>query len=223
MLLMGEARGVPLSDLLAVGPIEEAVRGVRAAARWLLKFHALEIPGLEVEPPVERIKVIRLASLLAKVAAANSEQAPRILDLLQQFRSVAPLSNTPPRLVPSHLQYRPTHIFVRGEDIIVIDLDKIWLSDPAKDVALFMEKIKKACFETDGDVERADFLANEFAKEYRALTTTRLLNLPYFRSLYCLKGFGKVAKEDDLEPEKRQAMLQLYLAEFERCLQESPE
>ncbi len=217
LLLMRAARGVPLSDLIAAGPLDWAVAGTRAAAQWLAKYHAARIPGLSAETPCEKIEVLKLADALAKVAAECPQHAPVLIDLLHEFRTVAPSANSSPPLAPLHGQFRPAHVFLDGPAVIVIDLDKIRLSDPAKDVARFVHVIWKTCLEAAGDLDGADRVAQEFVSAYGAVAPANLENLAYFKALYCLKAFAKLLKSGKVEEQARQTILGEYRAEFARC------
>ncbi len=221
VLLMRGVGGVPLSDLAVDGPMQGAVRGMQSAAGWLADFHASKIPSLQVEPPCERIRIFKIATQLARVAAACPDRAALLLDLLHQLKRIAPDSNFPQRLVPLNGQFRPEHVFVDGEKVAVIDLEKISLSDPAKDVALITHKIKEYCFESGGDVARARLLADEFVNHYRTAAADSLANLPYFASVYCLKSVVAVIKSSKLDQSARARIEQLYLSDFQRWTQES--
>jgi aminoglycoside phosphotransferase (APT) family kinase protein len=217
LLLMRGARGTPVDTLFAVGPIKQAMRGARGAAHWLLQFHATEIPFLQVELPCERTEIFKVAALLAKAAAVCPRKAPLLLELNHLFRALAPSSNAPPKLVPLHGQFRPAHVFLDEDRVTVIDLDKIRLSDPAKDVARFIHVLKKSSFEEGKDVGRAKLLAREFVEEYRAGAPENLANLSYFYALYSLIAFAKTVKSRKLQEETRGSLEQLYLGEFELC------
>jgi aminoglycoside phosphotransferase (APT) family kinase protein len=220
MLLMRAAQGTAVDSLFATGSIEPAMQGARAAAHWLAQFHSIEIPFLPAELPCERIEIFKVAALLAKVAGACPGKAWLLLEVNHLFRTLAPSSNTPTKLVPLHGQYRPAHVFLDGDRVTVIDLDKIRLSDPAKDVARFIHVLKKSCFEAGGDLERAELLAREFVEEYRVLAPGNLTSLPYYYALYCLKAFAKTVKSGKVQEETRSSLEQLYLDEFEQCVQQ---
>lgn len=219
--LMRQVEGVSLADLIATGTLEKAVEAARAAARWLLKLHTTEMLFLEADPPCERIHVLKLADLLAKVIAECPDQAELFLDLLRQLRAIAPGMNDPPTLVPTHDQYRPAHILVAADHLVVIDLDRIRLSDPAKDVARFIHLLKKSLFEQCADTARASQIADHFLAEYRALAPANLQNLAYFRALYAFKALAKLAKSGKTDEPTRRSISELYLAEFDHVMEEA--
>ena len=139
--------------------------------------------------------------------------------MIHDLRSVAPKSNSSPAVVPMHGQFRPAHVFIDGMRATVIDIEKICLSDPAKDVARFCHVLKKTCLEELGDIERSDRVAEEFVAEYRAHSGSNLENLPYFRALLAFKAFAKLLKNRKVEEGQRLLMGQAYQAEFERWVQ----
>jgi len=220
-LFMRAARGASLIDLIAAGPIEDAARGTRAAARWLAKFHSLSISSLPRESLCDRIGIFKLAPLLAKVAAAHPERQPLLLDLLHDLRCIAPTTNLPARWVPSHGQFRAEHVFLEDDQVSVIDLEILRVSGPAKDVARFAHSIMKTCFENSWDVSRAVYVVDEFLRESEALAGKALTHVPYFRALYSFKELAKAMKSRSTEGQERGTLEQLYLAEFHRSLQQS--
>jgi hypothetical protein len=221
LLLMGRAKGIPLAQLAATGPLEKALDGVRSAAGWLARFHATEMPGLPIESPCERIEILKLADALTKIAAKCPEQSSLLIEMLHALRSVAPGANSCPGLVPLHGQFRAAHVFVAAEGVTVIDLEKICLSDPGKDVARFTHTLKKTCFEEGGEPGIAVELAREFVEEYGRLAPANLENLAYFRALYALKAFAKLLRSGKVDEVERKRICSLHRAEFERMTQGS--
>jgi len=219
LVLMGTAEGVSMDKRVATGPIDAALADARLAARWLVKYQSTAIPGLPAESPCEKLEILKIADAVAKVAAECPEHSALLIDMIHDLRSVAPKSNSSPAVVPVHGQFRPAHVFIDGTRATVIDIEKICLSDPAKDVARFCHVLKKTCLEERGDVERSDRVAQEFVAEYRAQSGSNLENLPYFRALLAFKAFAKLLKNRKVEEGQRLSMGQAYQAEFERWVQ----
>lgn len=216
LVLMRTAEGVSLDKRVATGPIEHALEGARLAARWLVKYQGTSIPGLRAESPCERLEILKIADAIAKVAAECPEHSALLIDMIHGLRAVAPRKNSSPPDVPMHGQFRPNHVFVNGSGLTVIDIEKICLSDPAKDVARFCHVLKKTCLEERGDSERSDRIAREFISEYRRHSESNLKNLAYFRALFALKAFAKLLKNRKVEESQRQTMCEAYRADFER-------
>jgi len=215
---MRRADGAPLASMLTEKPTEEIAPCVRAAARWLAELHSTDMPSIQVEPPCERIKIFKLADMMAKAAAAYPQQTPLLLNLLQKIRKLAPAWNSPPKLTPTHGQYTPANVFLQSRRVVVIDLDRICLSDPAKDVAMFVHRVKSLLFKASGDSRKAEQIASEFVDEYRTRAEENLVNLSYYRALYSLKGFAKFAKDRPPGDPARAPVEEFYLGEFERCM-----
>jgi Phosphotransferase enzyme family len=221
LLLMRRAEGTPLSDLTTTGTMEKALLGARLASRWLVKYQAAEIPGLPEESPCEKIEVLKIADALAKLAAERPEYSTLLIDMLHELRAIAPRGNSSPRPVMLHGQFRPAHVFVDGERLTVIDIEKLCLSDPAKDVARFVHVLKKSSLERGGNTECADRVAQELVAEYQRLSPLNLENLPYFRALLALKAFGKLLKSRKPEESVRRVVGEKYRAEFEAVTSKS--
>ena len=216
LVLMRCAQGASLDQRAETGSIEVALSDARVAARWLVKYQSTETPGLRAESPCEKLEILKLADAVAKVAAERPEHSALLIDMIHGLRSVAPKSNTSPPVVPMHGQFRPAHVFIDDTRATVIDIEKICLSDPAKDVARFCHVLKKTCLEERGDAGRADRVAEEFVGEYRTHRGSNLENMPYFRALLAMKAFAKLLKNRKIEEAHRHSMGLAYRTEFER-------
>ena len=220
LLLMRGAQGVPLSDIIAAGGIDDALAGARLAARWLVKFQSTTVSGLRAESPCEKVEVLKLADAIAKVVAELPEHSALLIEMFHGLRSISPSGNSSPPLVLMHGQFRPAHVFIHGTQAAVIDIEKICLSDPAKDVARFCHVLKKTCAELAGEMARAERVAREFVDEYRRLNHQGLENLPYFKALLAMKALAKMLKNHKVEENQRQMICLMYSAEFEHALKE---
>ncbi len=217
LLLVRRAGGRPLNELATAASLEEALTAVRMAARWLAKYHATEIPGLPVQSPCERIEILSIADALAKVAAEYPQGSSLLISMLHDLHGALSTGKSSSRLVPTHGQFRPAHVFSDGKRATVIDIEKVCLSDPAKDVARFVHALKKICVEEGRNPQRGDELSQEFIAEYRMLSPSGLENLAYFRALLALKAFAKLLKSHKVDEGERQAIGKMYRLEFERA------
>jgi aminoglycoside phosphotransferase (APT) family kinase protein len=216
LLLMRAARGASLATLLLQKPIEQVLPGVHAAARWVARLHACAPAGLPCEPACNRVKVFELADRLAKAAAGHPAELSDLLDRLQKIRSLAPAGRV--ALVPTHGQYTPANVFVDGPDVVVIDVDRLSLSDPAKDVAMFLFRSAALRAKGAGRPGEAERLAREFEDVYREHAVVPIENMPYYTALFALNAFAKCAKDYATgDPVRRRAEI-LFLDRFERCL-----
>jgi aminoglycoside phosphotransferase (APT) family kinase protein len=217
LLLMRRAEGTALNELAGAGSVDEALAAVRLAARWLAKYHSTEVPGLPAQSPCERIEILKIIDALAKAAADRPYQSASLIGMLHDLHAVAPRGDFSLRMAPVHGQFRPAHVFIEGNRVTVIDIEKICLSDPAKDVARFVHVLKKTCFENGGNAERADRLAEEFIAEYGKLAPSNLENLAYFRALLAFKALAKLLKSHKVDEGERQASGEMYRLEFEKA------
>lgn len=217
LLLMRRVEGIPLAQHLFGGtPKVILVKAARAAAQWLAQLHSSDMPFLEIEPACERIKLFKLSDMMAKAAAAYPSQASLLLELLQKIRSLAPRENST-ILVPTHGQYTPANIFLQADQASVIDLDRLCLSDPAKDVAMFVHRVRSLLFKDADNTTTADLIVREFLGEYKRLAPRNLVNLAYYRGLYALKGFAKIAKDRGPDDPLRKPLEFFYLSAIEGC------
>jgi hypothetical protein len=219
LLLMRQAQGTPLNELAAASSLEQALSAARLAARWLVKYHATHVPGLPVQSPCETIEILKTADTLAKAAAECPRHAPLLISMLHDLHALAPRCNCSSPLVPLHGQFRPAHVFIEGNRATIIDLEKICLSHPAKDVARFVHTLKKTCFEEGGNAQRADQFAQEFVAEYRKHAASNLEDVAYFRALLALKALAKLLMSHKVNEDERQVISKMYCVEFARAIQ----
>jgi aminoglycoside phosphotransferase (APT) family kinase protein len=139
--------------------------------------------------------------------------------MIHGLRTLSPKDNSSPAVVPMHGQFRPAHVFIDNDRATVIDIEKICLSDPAKDVARFCHVLKKTCLEARGDLERCGRVADEFVAEYRIHSQSNLENMAYFRALLALKAFAKLLKNKKIDESQRETMRLTYQAEFEHWVE----
>jgi aminoglycoside phosphotransferase (APT) family kinase protein len=216
-VVLRRVEGVPLNELAAAAPIPTALAAARKAAQWLVKFHSTEIPGLELEPTVERIEILNLAHALAKTAAECPGYPSLLIGMLHHLESLAPKNILSSPLAPLHDQFRPAHVLIDRERATVIDIEKLCLSDPAKDVARFVYAVKKNCMENGCTRERSDIIAREFIREYASVAPSNLENLPYFRALFAFRALSKILKSHRVTEEARQYASEMYRLEFEEA------
>lgn len=216
LVLMRSAEGAPMDQRAGSVPLEASLTDARLAAQWLVKFQNTAIPGLRAESPCEKLEILKIADAVAKVAAECPEHSSLLIDMIHDLRAVTPKSNASPAVAPMHGQFRPAHVFIDGSRATVIDVEKLCLSDPAKDVARFCHVLKKTCLEERGDPDRAERVAQEFVSEYGAHSAGNLENLAYFRALLAFKAFAKLLKNRKVDAAQRESMGRAYQAEFER-------
>jgi hypothetical protein len=89
LVLMRSAEGASLDKRAGTGPLEDALRGARLAARWLVKYQSTAFPGLRTESPCEKIEILKIADAVAKVAAECPDRSALLIDMIHDLRSVA--------------------------------------------------------------------------------------------------------------------------------------
>jgi aminoglycoside phosphotransferase (APT) family kinase protein len=216
LLVMREAVGESVKDGLLTKPVAEVRSAVARAAEWLAYLHAAVVPAVRVEPAWDRLVVHKVSDMLAKASAKRASDAHQMLALFGALQSLAP--RTHGTLVPTHGQYTPSGVFLDGDRVSVIDLDRLMVSDPAKDVAMFMHRCAGIMLRQRGDAAAAELLSRAFEEEYRARARQDPVNLPYYLAVYSLKSYAKCAKDFGPDDPRRQQFGSLYLSRLERCV-----
>jgi len=215
LVLIGAARGAALDALLLHEPIEHVLPAVRAAARWLARLHASTVAGLPPEPVCNRVKVFKLADRLGKAAASHPDDLGLLLGGLQRLRILAPTEQV--AFVTTHGQYSPANVFVDGSDVTIIDVDRLSISDPAKDVAMFLFGAISLRAKATGAVAETERIGSEFMHAYQEHAGRSLENLPYYSALFPLSRLAKCAKDHARGDPVRQQAEPFHLDRFERC------
>jgi aminoglycoside phosphotransferase (APT) family kinase protein len=216
LVLMREARGAALKLLLLREPIDRLLPAVRAAARWLARLHTSRAEGLPCESACNRVKIFKLADRLGKAAASHPSDLAQLLDLLQRLRTLAPTANV--GLVTTHGQYSPANVFLDGSDVTVIDIDRLCLSDPAKDVAMFIFCAGFLRSAVTGGVAEVERISREFVDAYREHGGRPLENFAYYSALFSLNRFAKCAKDWAAGDPVRREAESFHLDRFDRCV-----
>jgi Ser/Thr protein kinase RdoA (MazF antagonist) len=126
-LVLEEAPGRPLSQLLLQGPDPEAP--MRQAARAVAALNQDDLPIPRQEAWSEHAEVVGKASRLVQWACPESRA--RVEALMEAF--LQGLDDVP--LGPIHGDLKPDHIFLDGDRTTFIDLDRAVLGDPVRDPA----------------------------------------------------------------------------------------
>jgi aminoglycoside phosphotransferase (APT) family kinase protein len=217
----GRADAASLSKIVMAGSPEEVITAIRATAEWLAKYHGTVAPGLRIESPCERIGILEIARVLANAAAECPDHCSVLISMLHQLQAIAPQGNSSSRLVPLHGDFRPARVFIDAHGATVVGIGSIGLSDPAKEVARFVNELKRTCVEGGYSVQHADELVQEFLITYEKLAPSSLQNLAYFRALEAFKAFGKLLLDRASSKEQRETLGKIYRTEFEQATQGS--
>jgi hypothetical protein len=208
VLIMRAAPGPRLPALTGQPGAWEA--GVRAAAGWLAQLHGLSLNLGPREHITEGI--FRLARRATKATAHHPQLEGILVRLIEELgeraRSIAgsrPLDQT-------HGRYHAGHVFVAPESITVIDLDRVALADPAKDVGEFLHRLRAQAMRKGLGGDAAERATATFLDEYAAHAHTVLGGLMYYWSYSILSTLFRLL---ELNHEKWERRLEFYRAEFE--------
>jgi hypothetical protein len=209
VLLMRVVPGDRLVTLAArPGPWEE---GLRAAAGWLAKLHALSV---DLGGPREDIThgVFRLARRAARAGAQHPELKGLLVRLIEELAERARTVAGSGSQAQTHGRYHAGHVFVAPDSVAVIDLDRVALADPALDVGEFLHRLRAQARRARLGDDAAERAALAFLEEYAAHAHAVPGGLVYYWSYSVLSSLLRVVELDRARWEKR---LEFYRAEFE--------
>ena len=182
LMLMAVARGDCLAAFLSVDS-SRARAGVEAAARWLLRLHRSSIRMGRTEQPWYMF--LKMADRLSKASEAHPGMMKFLTEKVDRFAE-ALASRSEVDLVQTHGQFRPIHVFLDGDTVTVIDVDRSGPADPARDVAEFVHRMRSTFRRESGDREQAAVLTRAFLREYSSGNPEGLRNLPFYLSFHVL-------------------------------------
>ena len=213
MMLAREAPGVAVSTHVGGDPAA-LMFGVQESARWLAHLHTTP---LRIGRPISLLisgEVMSLNKRLSKVIARRPDYLDVALDMNARLERLAE-DTEDGILVQSHGQFRPIHVFVSGEAVTTIDLDRSRPCDPARDVAEYVHRLRMTTFWHHGGVAPADDPTEAFLEAYSEVAPRRhLTNLPFHWARYIFHSLNRKMKEDS--PHKdRDATVEFYESEFE--------
>jgi hypothetical protein len=206
VLVMRAAAGDRLSTL-AKRP-RRWEEGLEAAGRWLARLHTLPTA---LGPREDLREAKRRLAERAAVARARHPELEALVDrfvaeLKQRAAAVAgPRTQT-------HGRYHARHVFVAADAVTVIDLDRLALGDPAKDLGEFLHRLRAQSRRArlgDEDASRAE---HAFVDGYVTDGGVIPDGLVYFWSYSILSTLLRVV---ELNPRKWQRRVEFYRAEFE--------
>jgi hypothetical protein len=157
-LVLEEAAGTALQELLLEG--RDSTAALRAVARAVAAFNQndLEIPGLH--SLADQVDDVKRASSLVQWACPQARADVKAITTAV----LAGLDEVPP--APIHRDLKTDHIFLSGEHVIFIDLDSVVLGDPVRDPAHLFAHIAARVGLDSMPLEQARTAAAAFAEEY---------------------------------------------------------
>ncbi len=126
------------------------------------------------------------------------------------------------RLVQTHGQYRPIHVFISDSSVDVIDLDKSRPCDSSRDVAEFVHRFRVAIYRDQGTGERVEAPTRAFLETHAPEIPDRsyLTNLRFHRSRYVFHGLNKELKGSESTDLESPPSMEFYRSEFENVIQD---
>jgi aminoglycoside phosphotransferase len=199
------------------GPLDY-LAGCRDAARWLAAFHRSSLRVGEQEADWDSLKIFRVAVRLIKAAATRPEEKSALLDFMHGLKARVkefPLNGP---VAQTHGRYHHEHVFINGDEVAIIDLDRSRPTNPAKDVAEFVRVLRMSAFRSHPDMKRADEATSAFLDEYLTQVPEVAASLPYYWSAFLwLSLFGFMKKVGPEDPRRAQLM-EFHLREMDRAM-----
>jgi Putative homoserine kinase type II (protein kinase fold) len=159
-LVLAEAPGHSLQDLLFNRNEEDSLKLVRRVARALAAFNRIDLKPTVSHSAEQQTDFLVKAADLLRWACPTSASA--IEHIVQKVR--AGLRDVPH--VPIHWDLKADHIFLDDECVTFVDLDTLSLGDPARDPAHLAAHIACGIDVPDLPAERARALAMALVEEY---------------------------------------------------------
>jgi aminoglycoside phosphotransferase (APT) family kinase protein len=157
-LVLEEAPGHPLSQLLLEGM--NPADAMRSVARAVAAFNQDELAIPRQESRSDHVETIRQAATLVQWACPETRATVQaIMDAVVQGLDDVPAG-------PIHGDLKPDHIFLEGDRVIFIDLDRATLGDPVRDPAHLVAYIIGRFGLDSLPTERTRAIAAAFVEEY---------------------------------------------------------
>jgi aminoglycoside phosphotransferase (APT) family kinase protein len=214
LMLMRGVAGTPLGARLNGHDSTACVEGTRQAARWLAALHQSSIRIGTPEPDWDSLKLFRICVRLLKAAAKQPGQLDFVLDLMDSLkRHLQQLPTTRP-LVQTHGRFHQDHVFLHGESIAVIDLDRSRPADPAKDVAEFIRVLRWTIFKTGGDGDLAHAATQAFLAEYLGSVPAAAASVRYYWFAFLMLSVLGTAGKLPADHPRRQPSMDFFMREL---------
>jgi Phosphotransferase enzyme family len=214
LLLMREARGETLASYLSQDG-GKAVTGVREAARWLLQLHSSPLRVGKVDQPWYMF--LKLSDRLAKAASSHPQELKNLTAMLVRLGELAERREQG-EVVQAHGQFRPIHVFLSGETVTVIDVDRSVPADPAKDLAEFVHRLRSTILRGSGSMRRTNLLTRTFLDEYAAREPSRLSTLSFYQGFHILVSLCRHLKQLRADDPAWGPTMDFYVGEFETAM-----
>ena len=195
VLLTAEAKGEPLMAFIG-DDSEEVLAHVRRAARWLVRLHRSPVRAGVPDSLWESLRLFKIMRRQTKAASRAPHERKRMIDMVKALGDMNSrgLDNAP--IVQTHGRYHYEHVYVDGETVTLIDLDRSLPSDPAKDLAEFLVILRHPTFKQTGSVDSAEAPSRAFLEEYMAHLPEYAANLAPYWGAYLIESMFKYVKRE---------------------------
>ncbi len=166
----------------------------KQAARWLVKLHRLPIRVGRDETLWQSMWLYKTLRHLAKTSAAVPDRREELIRMVDRLCDLGIRSLRDSPRVQAHGTFHYEHVFVDGLTTIVIDFDRSFPSDPAKDLAEFLSFLRWKSFQQTGSVRPAEQPSRAFLEEYLRYLPENSANLPLHWGANALRTFFKQVK-----------------------------
>jgi hypothetical protein len=147
-MLISEVPGDRVLEIRRQSSKPEAEAALRQAARAIASLHQLQLPD-DLLPRAWTDKQEQLASVAAQLSRTNPSHAARLAALVTDITQS--LGDTP--LAPTHHDLKQGHMLIAGDQVTILDFDKLAIGDPLVDVANIAATLGA---ERDGTRQRAE-------------------------------------------------------------------
>jgi hypothetical protein len=212
VLVMHVAPGEPLRHLMA-GSWDKFKEGLIGAARWLAALHAWPYrvgPVREVADDFSRLARLQAAAAACKPDAVDVFKSASH-ELMNRYTSAGEGRTW----VQTHGRYHADHVVVAPDSVTVLDLDRVGLSDPARDVGEFLHRLRLEGGRMDLSRALVDEATETLVREYIRSSGADLSGLPFYWSYSVLSTLLRGACKAAPHPGRDQRRLRFLRKEFE--------
>lgn len=160
-LLLSVAPGVRLLDIVRRSKGDEAIRDVRCAARAVASMHQVDLPA-DVLPVMAHDKDQQFVDVMAGLV----EEHPNLEQQILELQAAIDGALQTPILAPTHYDLKQGHMLLNGEQVYILDFDKMAFGDPLVDVANIVATLSAEREGSRSRVGRGSVLSAGFVEEY---------------------------------------------------------
>ncbi len=159
-LVLDEARGHSLQDLITTSSQADSLTSVRRVAHALGAFNKSEIRATRHHSAEQQIEFLERAALLLRWACPSSKT------LIDYVVKTVKAGLRDVELVPILWDLKTDHVFLDDDHVTFIDLDTVSLGDPARDPAHLAAHLACRVDVPGMNAQNARVIAEAFAQEY---------------------------------------------------------